>query len=340
MNIKTFSIHAVRNLFAFFIALGLGYVAYTVNPTSVVPTKVEAGASQNVSGWAYSKGAGTVLNDGNTGVGWISFNSYDCDVDKNGFVDSGSCGGDNTTKIARDYGVKINTTDGTFSGYAYSEYVDAISFTLADLSICPVGATVAKVDLVTGNVTGWARALTGSASPSWDGCIKFSDETNSWWAGKGVKIDISTGKFSGYAYGGDVMGWISFNCATDGSCASSNYFVQGPVLNVPCTPGSCSGGLVCNTTTSVCIVPNGACSTSADCGGGQQCNSNLRCVTLDGSCSTTNDCAGGQICNASGMCVAPVGGYCNTSTDCFNGQICNTTTHACYDKPKTKFWQF
>src|SRR3989344_9052326 len=95
MNIKTFSVHSVRNVFAFFIALGLGYTAYLVNPTTVAPTKVEAGLGENVSGYAWSDT-----------IGWISFND--------------TTGGN----PAEPYGVKINTTSGDITGIAWSSGVD------------------------------------------------------------------------------------------------------------------------------------------------------------------------------------------------------------------------
>lgn len=315
MNIKTFSIHAVRNVFAFFIALGLSYVAYTVNPTSVAPTKVEAGAADNVSGYAWSEN-----------IGWISFNNT-------------------SDGAATSYGVNVNTTTGDLSGNAWSENIGWVSFNRADTGTPPAtpfngsSGPIAQVNLSTGSVTGWARVLSQSAAG--DGWIKLSDDSIGVWSGKGVKIDPATGKFSGYAWSSDSVGWISFNCATDGSCASSNYFVQGPILTSMCTSNlDCTGGKLCNITTGACVVPDQTCGPSSSCGIGQLCNGNNVCASTGGSCSTSADCVGGQLCNASGKCVAAVGGYCNTSPDCFNGQICNTTTHACYDKPKTQFWQF
>lgn len=333
MNIKTFTIHSARNIFAFFIALGLGYVAYTVNPTTVAPTKVEAGASQNVTGWAWSEN-----------VGWTSFNSFDCDSDKNGFTDSGACSGDNTTTTAFDYGVNISPLTGTgiFSGYAWSENVGWVSFNRTDTGNPPSApfnggsGPIAQVDWSTGNVTGWARVL----SQTGDGWIKLSDDSIGVWNGKGVKIDTTTGKFSGYAWSSDSVGWISFNCITDGSCGSSNYFVQGPIPVTTCTDNSTCipSGQLCNITTGSCVIPSQTCGPSSSCGIGQLCNGSNLCVYLGGACSTSANCVGGQIC-LSGSCMNP--GSCNSNADCtVSGQICNTTTHSCYDKPKTKFWQF
>ena len=103
-----------------------------------------------------------------------------------------------------------------------------------------------------GEVTGGIRACagaenidcSGNANPKsggWDGWIKMD----------GVSVDLETGKFSGFAWGSDVVGWISFNrkdCdinengifegASEGAptgCPSSgtayDYFVKKDVIN-------------------------------------------------------------------------------------------------------------
>ena len=226
---------------------------------------------------------------------------------------------------------------------------------------------IAKTDTL-GNVTGWARALSactnnywdavnkkctnvgaGDAAGGWDGWIKLSDST---WT-NGVKINPADGKFSGYAWGGaevlpsgdsdpagvSVIGWINFSGTAQDS---STYFVQGPPLTTSCSSDAQCPDQVCNLS-GKCVDLGGECPNGGDdCGGNQLCNtaSPQKCVYEDGACTTDANCVGGQICNASGRCVETVGGYCDTSDDCFNGQICNTSTFTCYDKPKTKFWQF
>ncbi|KKT37866.1 MAG: hypothetical protein UW27_C0008G0001 [Parcubacteria group bacterium GW2011_GWA1_44_13] len=252
MNIKTFSIHSVRNVFAFFIALGLGYTAYLVNPTTVAPTKVEA-ADTPLTGYAWSDT-----------IGYISF----------------SC----TTCGAENYAVTVDPDTGEFKGHAWSSDIDTapnpdqggigwISFDRAVTGNPPAnpymltGGAIAKTD-TSGNVTGWARALaactqdaSGNLVPAqcaqnsnaggWDGWIKLSDST---WT-NGVKINPSDGKFSGYAWGGaevlpsgdsdpagvSVIGWINFQGTAQDS---STYFVQGPPLASLCTSNlDCTGGL-------------------------------------------------------------------------------------------------
>lgn len=240
---KTFSFHQIRTAIAVTTIGTLFAVAYLVNPSFFKTSNVQAGASQNVSGWTWSET-----------VGWMSFNSYGCDSDKNGFVDTGICGGDNSTTIARDYGVSVSTankaTGGTnnFSGYAWSDNIGAVSFTQSDMAGCPSGSCVAQIDWSTGKVTGWARACAGtiggdctggSRTDGWDGWIKLGGDGLSWNGSvcTGVSDNINTNrcnygvkitanKFGGYAWGSDVVGWVDFAPKIGGISV-------GPVIGVP-----------------------------------------------------------------------------------------------------------
>jgi len=139
------------------------------------------------------------------------------------------------------YGVKVeddpsSTTYGYLSGYAWSEHIGWISFAdfdgdgdvdAADKIIAGSPCTPnceAKLDLTAtgtvcggaGWVCGWARALVDGGG--WDGWIKLGpiifDSTN-----HGVWLDTSitpTHEFRGWAWGSDVIGWISFNCKEGG----------------------------------------------------------------------------------------------------------------------------
>jgi len=42
----------------------------------------------------------------------------------------------------------------------------------------------------------------------------------------GVSVDFMNGEFSGYAWGSDVIGWLSFSCVNEGVCAISDYKVM------------------------------------------------------------------------------------------------------------------
>jgi hypothetical protein len=192
---KTFYTHSIRNVLAVVIALGLGYAAYLVSPSSVEISKVSAATPNpgDLTGWAWSEGAGGVQDPStgpyttgsNPGIGWISLSG--------------------TT-----YGVNISPLTGTgyFSGDAWSENVGWISFNQADTATC--GATRAQVNWSSGNVSGWARALAGSVASGWDGCIKLAKEPADSGVAYGVTINTSTGTMSGLAWGSDVVGWVDF----------------------------------------------------------------------------------------------------------------------------------
>lgn len=205
----------VRNVLAVVIITGLGYAAYVAKPSSFGAPSVEAGTGENTSGFAWSET-----------IGWISFNS--------------------TSDISTDvsYGVIVDTANkatggtGVISGTAWSRGADEtggvgwISFDRVKTGNPPAApfdsglGPIAQVDWSTGKVTGWARALAGceeipgapapcssssagAAAGGWDGWIKLSDDTTvPVWSGKGVKI--SGNRFSGYAWGGDVVGWVDF----------------------------------------------------------------------------------------------------------------------------------
>jgi len=143
--------------------------------------EVKSGTDDNVSGWAWSEN-----------IGWISFNS--------------TTGGG-----AVDYGVNILDT-GIFSGISWSENIGWISFNRTDTGAPPAapdyGTYLAKVDLGTGDVSGWARAL--AYGDGWSGWIKLKGSNY------GVSIDRTSGDFSGWAWSDMVIGWISFNNLTGG----------------------------------------------------------------------------------------------------------------------------
>ncbi len=149
----------------------------------------------DLTGYAWSDAPTGNPND--RGVGWIHFKGFT-------------------------YGVVEDTTTGTLSGSAWSENIGWISFNSGDLVGCPSGACSAQVNLTTGAVTGWARALaaTQSGSGGWDGWIHLNGSSY------GVTQNPSTCVWSGYAWGGAIMGWIHMG--------GSGYGVTG-------TSGGCSG---------------------------------------------------------------------------------------------------
>lgn len=171
---------------------------------------VRAGVGDNIEGHAWS-----------STIGWISFNST------------------NEVAPTADYGVTIDA-GGNFDGYAWSDTIGWI-----DLSPAPDHTTYpgcgfpddpgdpacfpASYDLATHEASGWARACAGTVSGDCSGVAPRSDGWDGWiklrGAGYGVYLDGSTNEFEGYAWGDDVVGWISFNCDNDGSCGTADHAV-------------------------------------------------------------------------------------------------------------------
>ncbi|MEK7662151.1 MAG: hypothetical protein AAB355_01445 [Patescibacteria group bacterium] len=125
----------------------------------------------------------------NDNIGWISFNC----------TNTSSC-------ASIDYGVNVDTTTRNMSGYAWSDNVGWISFN--EIGGCPeVGCTTQPSVSVSGPVTGWAKVL--SAGGGWDGWIKLN----------GASFSGSTA--SGYSWGSDVIGWVSWGGTGGGNVVSS-----------------------------------------------------------------------------------------------------------------------
>jgi len=209
----------------------------------LLPSGVFAGTEHSMSGWAWSDN-----------IGWISFNSTNCDTDSNGFIDSSCSGGDNATTVVKDYGVNVNS-NGNLQGYAWSDNVGWILFgNLARYGyFFPTGNGTlprdASID-AEGNMLGWAKAISAD-NKGWDGWISLSgtwtnpnDNTTGTY---GVNIGDTTSPFvtasaenktndiltwvtklldtnvayaegstsQGFAWGSDVTGWIDFSGVTN-----------------------------------------------------------------------------------------------------------------------------
>ena len=168
----------------------------------------------NVWGWAWSET-----------IGWLSF----------------SCRNQGTSG---DYGVDIDENTYVLSGYAWSENIGWVSFNRTDTGTPPsspnYGTHLAQADEY-GRLTGWARALAAcdsvpcsSSGPctncgGWDGWIRLDGLTST-----GVPVDsyidssFEPSEFRGWAWGSDVVGWVSFNnlnCDSDANTISDqgNY---------------------------------------------------------------------------------------------------------------------
>lgn len=148
--------------------------------------RVNAAGPYPLTGWAWS-----------SNIGWISFNS----------TNPGSGGGT--------YSVQADDA-GNLTGYAWSSNVGWISFNPSSLSQAPAcnGTTAAHINLDTGEVVGWARAIVGvGRSDGWDGCIELTGtnhQKNDPTGNGGVYYDKILGKLKGFAWSDAVIGWLSF----------------------------------------------------------------------------------------------------------------------------------
>lgn len=143
-------------------------------------------------GWAWS-----------SNIGWISFSS----------TNAGASG--------TEYQVILDNATREFSGYAWSSNIGWITFNKHELVGCPSGECVAKM---TGDaLSGWARACSSmfqfmcglnalttaetSALGGWTGWISLDSK-----AGESITYGpkVVDNVLTGFAWGGDVFGWISF----------------------------------------------------------------------------------------------------------------------------------
>lgn len=183
--------HRVRYILTAILLIIFFVLIYVINSKPVNLPKVGAAGGNAVSGYAWSEN-----------IGWISFSNT-------------------TDGSAKQYGVNIDPITGNFSGYAWSDNIGWINF--APLGFAP---TIPDTDIANhhggkleGNmITGWARACAGTTNgdctgssriDGWDGWIKLSG--TSVLSTYGVLINPTTGNFSGYAWGSDVVGWINFS---------------------------------------------------------------------------------------------------------------------------------
>lgn len=138
---------------------------------------------KNVRWWAWSEN-----------IGWISFNSLNCDPNNNTWTEGGLNNPDFPNCPEGDsisnYGVSVDsfTGIGYISGYAWSPSLGWLDFD--PIGTPPVYPTkTAELDNSTGKVSGWARFL--SYGDGWDGWVKLSDNPI---AGRNAKyMDSSKG---------------------------------------------------------------------------------------------------------------------------------------------------
>lgn len=201
------------------IALSISYifianvVEATIGPSDVNPVRptgpggIELRGEADVYGFAWM---GTGISNPDVsqgGGGWLKFN----------------CEPEYCTN--RTWGVKINLELGSqlgkMSGEAWSNNYGWLVFDDSVVDSCWQNypstwnnvATVTNLDITSvdyGNirkVAGWAKFLAGddTIGDGWDGCVNFNGGES-----YGVTLDLTTGDLSGWAWGGPVVGWISF----------------------------------------------------------------------------------------------------------------------------------
>src|SRR3989344_5086538 len=126
---KPHTLHRLYKAIMFVVLAGIVMVVYRTNPDFLKAPKAESSTAQNVSGFAWSGGAGT-----NPGIGWISFNDT------------------SDVSAPPEYGVDVNTITGDFSGNAWSENIGWISFDRSKTNEPPqdpyvgTGGAIARVD--------------------------------------------------------------------------------------------------------------------------------------------------------------------------------------------------
>ncbi|MCK4539940.1 hypothetical protein KAU09_02175 [Candidatus Parcubacteria bacterium] len=194
----------------------------------------------NVSGWAW-----------NSNVGWISFNSDDCNNDGSNY-DGTPAGCPAAGTLFFDYGVNIDIGTGDFSGYAWNNNVGWISFNrcgtdgncaTADgdtgdplpLADDPGGGNGPIAKFVSGDILGWAKIL----SMGNDGWIRFDHGQ----AGFEATGDVATNELDGFAWNrngdGTGIGWISFSCEDYSSCLTGSDKGKVCTVNANCVNNDC-----------------------------------------------------------------------------------------------------
>ena len=177
---------------------GISYGSELSFPTPATPI-----TEHDVWGWAWSEN-----------IGWVSFSSDNMGGPVN-------------------YGVQINIVDSTtgqLSGYAWSEHIGWISFNTSDLAGCPVAPCEALVDLGTGYVSGWAKALVDGGG--WTGWMRLRGSTYGTW----INAEPDPSEFMDWAWSDLNIGWLSFNCVNTGWCGVSDYKVMTSLTFAPEIP--------------------------------------------------------------------------------------------------------
>lgn len=182
--------------------------------SGMLMSRVFADTDESARGWLWGGteiGGGGVADGDETGIGWVSMNSLNCDADEDAQSDGGS-GCPAAGVAVADYGVHIPKVDGDIHGYGWSENVGWISFQEVDLGGCPAAPCKAYRDGTA--IRGWARILSisdaGANAGGFSGWIKLHSETGDPIAyGATITPTTPMADVDGYAWS-DEFGWIRF----------------------------------------------------------------------------------------------------------------------------------
>ncbi|MEA1963438.1 MAG: hypothetical protein U9M94_04365 [Patescibacteria group bacterium] len=217
-------------VFAIFVAAA-GFFIFKLNKDVSI---VMAGTGHNVSGFAW-----------NSNIGWISFNTIDCDTNGNSAYDAGDAGPAGCPAVGApffDYGVNVNSITKNLSGYAWSSNVGWISFqenntpnnaavtANCDASCNPMVDCTSCYKPADSKIYGWAKIL----SMGDDGWIRF-DHGRTGFEATG---DVANSGLNGWAYNegnNNVgIGWISFSCNNAlADCTVSDYQTTAELNQLP-----------------------------------------------------------------------------------------------------------
>ncbi len=187
-------------------------------------------SNRDLSGWAWS-----------SNIGWVSFNSENP--------------GANPSGTGAAYKVQIEP-DGDLVGWAWSSNIGWIKF--GDLpGHPPINGVGSRVD---GNsVTGWIRACAGTINndcnsatrtDGWDGWINLSEGSSgsiyptniSGFGGVTYVENSGVGHFKGYAWGGDVVGWLKFDPTATADDVNVNDGGGEPSFTLSASPSNIETG--------------------------------------------------------------------------------------------------
>lgn len=210
----------------------------------VGPKEANAAIDGSVTGWAWSEN-----------IGWISFNSTNCDGNQDGLTDRINYSQCPVGQPIANYGINI-ALDGSITGYAWSENIGWINFNpsgpypACSAATCPAGSPNYSARLESTNkITGWVQACAGTVNgdcnsadrtDGWDGWILMGPLVkNSFDDGAEVNDIADPKEVIKWAWGNNILGWISLNgknCDANDDGVSDGAIAGCPAPGTPIPP--------------------------------------------------------------------------------------------------------